>query len=100
MTFGSIPRGTTKLNFMKILLVTLISFFCKAGTLTNYESTIRFKLQCPDENRQSCFFNVDIPMGEYLYISNDKKDTTILLIGDSQHDTYIYKTTGDFIFVD
>ena len=83
---------------MKILLATFISFFCQAGTLTNYQTNVRYKLECPDPKYQSCFFDIELPIGDYLYVSNDKKDTTIFIIEDSKFNSHIYKTTGNFIF--
>lgn len=83
---------------MKSILLIVISFFCKAGTLTNYQTNIQYKLECPDSRYESCFFDVELPMGDYMYVSSDKEDTTILMVTDTKYDTYIYRTTGNFIF--
>ncbi len=82
---------------MKIVIATIISFFCQAGTLTHYENNFQYKLECPDKKFSYCFFDLELPIGGYMYLSEDKKDTSILIVGNSLRDTYIYKTTGKFI---
>lgn len=85
---------------MKSIIVVLISIFCKAGTLTNYNNKVQYKLVCPDANYQTCFFDINVQVGDYMYVSYDKKDTAIVIVGNSPRDTYIYRTTGNFIFAE
>jgi hypothetical protein len=82
---------------VKTFTFVLLSFFTKSGTLTNYETKIRYQLECPEGNYSSCYFDIQLSSGFYEYISYDKKDTTFLLVGRGKSDIYIYKTTGEFI---
>jgi len=59
---------------MRLLSLVLISLFCKPGTLTNLADKHKTVLKCPATETQ-CYFDINLPFGDYQYVSEDQKDT-------------------------
>lgn len=74
-----------------IVLLFIFSFFARPGILTGPSN---FRMTCPDEE-ETCFFNLDLDRGKYMYVSMDAKDTVIFRVRGE--DLFILQTnTEDF----
>lgn len=82
---------------MKTFFIVLITFLTKAGTLTNQATNQHYILKCSDSDM--CYFSIDLPIGFYTYISEDKKDTTLFYADITVQDRGPYKTSGNFYFI-
>jgi hypothetical protein len=82
---------------MLLKLLTIITIFCNEGVLRSYENNQNFILNCPDITNKTCFFEMDIPKGHYMYISDDKKDTSVILVTNT--DVFLYKYSENFTLV-
>ena len=61
----------------------VITFICFQGTLISYNHNVEYRLECPNVEYPLCVYNINAPIGAYMFVSDNKMDTTILYVGDT-----------------
>lgn len=67
---------------MKLLfLLPILTLFCNPGTITDYKHNKRFILRC---NEPECNYTIDLEIGFYIYITENKEDTVTFIITENE----------------